>query len=1598
MVARKHFLFVLLSVVAFLAAVEGVCDSSLPIGDPYPDEDFVTVEYREYITQIRLDENYPNATQNNVRIGVFNCDETDIPTIGSFSAGLQTMLGLDTEKDGSKWYLIVKNAQDYENPNQRLYIFSVLAGGSYDIVLSIRNLDDTNPFLISPPESKSCKINETVTGKSSCYLLAKDDDAIMDNMKFRVLDEENISLVENDTDGCQPANPRDCITLVLFIKVQLEFINKPFYSLLLEVEDAAGNIGNLSYFVEVIPVNKDIPKFSPEQLTIELDEGTSGIVNTNEIIEVTDIDALDFGQFNLIVEGNDLYECYKAFVVFPSAGYRNTEVKLSVIDATKLDYDNGTCNNITVKIIAAEVTDPSRTGEAEVKVKLRDLNDESPEFEEKVYEFAVVERTVIGTQLGFVKANDKDVFDKVTYTLTSNAYLKVDPDTGSVIVNAEFNYNRQPQVFATVRADDTASPAHFDYAQIVINVSDINDMRPVLFMPWTPANIDEVAAIGTVLNIKITASDEDTNPDLKFYIDWENSRAAKQGFPVAKENFTDCLTIETLKDPGNPNEVEAILTVDKIIHWEVFDTLYVNITVDDNNTEPEYQENRNTSAMLTVTINDKNDCYPEFSKVGNLTFKENTEEGQLFGIILATDQDGPGFNEVKYYLINNFYEEEYVTIDNISGKLQTGKDPIDFEKIERIYYTVVANDSELATELNITIEIEDVNDNTPYFVGDYSVPYSIPENNTERIELLQFEAIDNDTSPEFSTLRFFVEDKYQGTFEVDTETGVMFVPAGEGTKLDYEKLPSFNIEVTVKDRCENGCYFAADSLSSSIRITVQLTDINDNPPTIQDSGLLSTIAENQGVGVQLGYVTATDLDNDKNEDLTFEFVDHDPEEGEELFAINKVDTQRASVSVKGNLTNKWGEYTLKVKASDPDFSDTADFVIVVTDINNNYPEFVFPNDTTVLRFKIFDNTLGSVLSDVNGVKMVFSAVDSKDKGRNGTEGMAYSVIGDATAKKYLEMSENELQLIEEFDVDMEKIFKLQIQACDGEFPTNQLCSEVEAEVKMRLNKEYEPTFDYLEWATNFTENATGLAEVRKIDVPVTDVNNIENCQETENDCEVDKIFYFIHDGDTETFQLKKETGELSLKKELDRERVDTHTLVVVITNFIDGPQTIPAEKSKLTVTIRVNDVIDTAPEFNRSLFAAGINFGDKVGDLVTTFAATSYDLNKELTYHINENSMSVSHGSLQHLIGRNPFKIDGNQLRLNFDVQDAAMKGIFTFKVEVTNSGSLTDVADCQVYIISDDNIVSMRFDNNQTFVDSKRMEMTSIYTRIFKHQSNVRKVARALNSNGVPIEDETDVTSYFVNEKEQKPINKEDITKELTNKQTYNALLVALSAEQLVLKSIDDSTNEEGGDMEGVLQTVLIVVSVVLGTLVVLLFAAFFIRTRSLNRRLEALSTTKFGSQDSGLNRIGVAVPNTNQHAVEGSNPIWGNEQFADRNFDTASVSSGDSDLIGVEDNPEFSPNGRSGLANEGFTPESTAGRRVSLNPMFAAGLTQLPTAALQEKSTVGRSVNPLADMQNNDPYLAENDSRLSSEIVGDHNPNFTFYGRMDSIPTTEL
>lgn len=69
------------------------------------------------------------------------------------------------------------------------------------------------------------------------------------------------------------------------------------------------------------------------------------------------------------------------------------------------------------------------------------------------------------------------------------------------------------------------------------------------------------------------------------------------------------------------------------------------------------------------------------------------------------------------------------------------------------------------------------------------------------------------------------------------------------------------------------------------------------------------------------------------------------------------------------------------------------------------------------------------------------------------------------------------------------------------------------------------------------------------------------------------------------------------------------------------------------------------------------------------FQATDEDLGDELTYQIVPDSMSATDSSLESLVSRNPFKVTANSLRLNIDVQDTSLRGMFTFTVQVSDKG-----------------------------------------------------------------------------------------------------------------------------------------------------------------------------------------------------------------------------------------------------------------------------------------------------------------------------------------
>ncbi|XP_014678093.1 PREDICTED: uncharacterized protein LOC106817896 [Priapulus caudatus] len=79
---------------------------------------------------------------------------------------------------------------------------------------------------------------------------------------------------------------------------------------------------------------------------------------------------------------------------------------------------------------------------------------------------------------------------------------------------------------------------------------------------------------------------------------------------------------------------------------------------------------------------------------------------------------------------------------------------------------------------------------------------------------------------------------------------------------------------------------------------------------------------------------------------------------------------------------------------------------------------------------------------------------------------------------------------------------------------------------------------------------------------------------------------------------------------------------------------------------------------------------------------------------------------------------------------------------------------------------------------------------------------------------------------------------------------------------------DEEEQTLEKTLKLALIIVCIILPVIVITLICIWCSEVNKYKRKLRAANAMAFGSRESGLNRV--CVPNTNQYAYEGSNPIW--------------------------------------------------------------------------------------------------------------------------------
>lgn len=230
----------------------------------------------------------------------------------------------------------------------------------------------------------------------------------------------------------------------------------------------------------VTDVDDHFPKFNKEVFDISIPENIeNGSPVPGLSIYVEDNDIGQNSKYDLSLR--NIYNSEGVFALSTEHGEGRTPISIKVRDSSKLDYDVDEDDKRRFSFDIVTSSGNRELSSARVNIKLLDMNDNFPVFEETSYKFNVMENATIGTKIGNVFANDKDfgIFGEITYTLTgfgSNLF-KTDKSEGSIYVAHLLDYEKQKSYSLNLQAKDGGGKG--STSSIFIEVLDVNDNAPI---------------------------------------------------------------------------------------------------------------------------------------------------------------------------------------------------------------------------------------------------------------------------------------------------------------------------------------------------------------------------------------------------------------------------------------------------------------------------------------------------------------------------------------------------------------------------------------------------------------------------------------------------------------------------------------------------------------------------------------------------------------------------------------------------------------------------------------------------------------------------------------------------------------------------------------------------------------------------------------------------------------------------------------------------------------------------------------------------------------------------------------------------------------
>ena len=127
-----------------------------------------------------------------------------------------------------------------------------------------------------------------------------------------------------------------------------------------------------------------------------------------------------------------------------------------------------------------------------VKIRVKDKNDNSPVFEHQAVQLVLPENSKIGTVIGKVRATDADEGPNgdvryVIYDSSPQNYVTLDEKHGTLKLNRDVDFEALRHIDVVVMAQDSpvnGESPRMSFANVVIRILDENDNAPIFHPPF----------------------------------------------------------------------------------------------------------------------------------------------------------------------------------------------------------------------------------------------------------------------------------------------------------------------------------------------------------------------------------------------------------------------------------------------------------------------------------------------------------------------------------------------------------------------------------------------------------------------------------------------------------------------------------------------------------------------------------------------------------------------------------------------------------------------------------------------------------------------------------------------------------------------------------------------------------------------------------------------------------------------------------------------------------------------------------------------------------------------------------------------------------